>query len=294
MSLTSLPKHQPHHKKAYGGHHRHSKHYLKTYSPYLPLLALVLVGLAVNIFWTSRTGVLGANTNVTASQLLSDTNLERSHSNEDDLALNNKLSAAAQTKANDMVSKNYWSHVTPDGKTPWNFITASGYTYYTAGENLAYGFANAEGVVDGWMNSSEHRANMLSNDFTEVGFGIATAPNFLGHGKTTVVVAMYAEPAIVVDSDTASASTDLPVNIPFHKVARVQLLTHGQAPWSVALVSLVSLLAVAWFLLRHVKAWKRVFVESEEFVIHHKFLDILIVATAVIGFLLTRSAGFIH
>lgn len=259
------------------------------------MLMIVLVGIAVNAFWSSRIGVLGATTNMNASSLLTDTNREREHGNEDDLKLNAELSAAAQAKAQDMVSKGYWAHISPNGTTPWNFISNSGYDYFAAGENLAYGFTNAEATVTGWMNSREHRANLLNQDFTDVGFGIAPADNFMGHGKTTVVVAMYAEPAITSgNAALSSTSTDLPNDGPLHTVARIQLLTNGQAPWSLTLLTLVSLLAIVWFTVRHFKIWKRAVVESEEFVIRHKFLDFLIVATAVASFVLTRSAGFIH
>lgn len=294
MAIGSHPKLQPHHKKARGAHHRHNKHYLKTYSPYLPLLLIVIVGLAINTLWTSRIGVLGASTNLTAVELLQDTNRERTTHNQDGLRLSSKLSAAAQSKANDMVTRNYWSHDTPDGDKPWKFIQRSGYDYYAAGENLAYGFTNSASTITGWMNSQEHRANLLNPDYQEVGFGIMTANNYQGHGKTTIIVAMYAEPSLVSANGFSSANTGIPSDPPMRSVARIQLMTNGEAAWSLALLSLTSILAVAWFITRHVKVWKRVLVESEEFVVHHKMLDILIVATAVTGFVLTRSAGFIH
>jgi uncharacterized protein YkwD len=291
MSLTASPKRPTHHKKMTGEHHRRSKHYLKTYHPYLPLLMLVLVGLAINLFWTSRTSVLGASTNMTSSELLADTNFTRQQNNEDSLALDNKLSAAAQAKANDMAAKNYWAHTSPTGQTPWKFIQNSGYDYFKAGENLAYGFRGPSDTIDGWMNSAEHRANLLSPDFTQVGFGIAPVKQYQGHGPTTIVVAMYGEPSVMSGaSDTASVISD----IPLRNVARVQLLTHGQAPWSLLLVSCISLLAAAWFLWRHSKAWHASWRLGEEFVIEHKLLDVVIVAIAVAGFVLTRSAGFIH
>lgn len=293
MALTThQPKVTPHHKKSRGAHHRQSKHYLKTYYPYLPLLLIVMVGLAVNIFWSARTEVLGATTNLTATSLLTDTNNERLRGHEDQLQLNAKLSAAAQSKANDMAAKNYWSHTSPDGRTPWKFIAASGYDYYTAGENLAYGFSNAENTVAGWMNSREHRDNVLNPDYTEVGFGIVPADNFMGHGRATIVVAMYAEPAIT--SGNAVLASTTATLAPHRNVSRVQLLTQGQAPWSVTIVGLVGLLAAAWFLVRHFKIWKRVVVESEEFVVRHPVLDVLIITIAIAGFVLTRSAGFIQ
>lgn len=297
MALTPKTKRTVpvHHKKRTGEHHKHSKHYLKTYYPYLPLLLIVLVGLAINFIWTSHGQVLGASTNMTSTQLLADTNKDRETAGQEDLRLSSKLSTAAQAKANDMVAKNYWSHTAPNGKTPWNFITASGYQYFSAGENLAYGFPNAETAVEGWMNSAEHRANLLNSSFTEVGFGIAPAKNFQGHGATTVIVAMYAEPSVGLPAGaTTSVSTDQPSDIPMRNIARIQMLTHGQAPWSMALVSFIALIAAFWFLYRHFKIWKRVVVESEEFMMHHKLLDTCIVFVAVTGFVLTRAAGFIH
>ena len=297
MALTTPRKRSEHHKKAAGQHHRQSKHYLKTYHPYLPLLLIVIVGLAINIFWTQRSGVLGATTSLNATQLLTDTNEERATHSKDNLQLDNKLSAAAQSKANDMVAKDYWSHTAPDGTTPWTFIQKSGYDYYEAGENLAYGFANAEDTISGWMNSPEHRANLLNPDYQQVGFGIATAKNFQGKGQTTVIVAMYAEPSFGIEAvvlPTAANTQQPSANIQARKVSRIQILTNGSAAWSSMLVSFVMLAAIAWFLVRHFKIWKRVVRESEEFIVHHKMLDVLIIATAVAGFVLTRTAGFIH
>lgn len=295
MALTVRQKPAHHHKKARGGHHRHSKHYLKTYSPYLPLLFVVIVGLAINTIWTSHTNVLGASTSLSAQQLLDDTNRERTVHSKDSLVLNAKLSSAAQSKANDMASKHYWSHTTPSGETPWKFISRSGYAYYSAGENLAYGFGNSTDTIRGWMNSREHRSNMLNGNYQEVGFGISTAKNFQGQADTTIIVAMYAEPSLNLGgSGFASAATHETAEIPLRTVSRVQLLTGGQAPWSYALITLASFIAAGWFIMRHLKVWHRVLVKSEEFVVHHKLLDFLFIVTAVSGFVLTRAAGFIH
>ena len=194
MALATRPKQPSHHKKRIGQHHRQNKHYFKTYMPYLPLLMIVLVGLAINSVFLAPAKVLGAQTGITVDGLFAGTNQQRSSNGHSALALNSQLNSAAQAKANDMVTRDYWSHNTPDGKTPWTFITAAGYTYQAAGENLAYGFSTSDDVITGWMNSAEHRANILSNSFYDVGFGIATSSNFVGTGPETVVVAMYAAP----------------------------------------------------------------------------------------------------
>jgi uncharacterized protein YkwD len=126
--------------------------------------------------------------------LINCTNIQRKNNNLAELNLNSKLNNAAQAKVNDMVKRDYWAHTLPDGQQPWVFIASAGYQYKTAGENLAYGFDNGADITTGWMNSPAHRENMLNPKFTEVGFGSAYSPNFVGNNGQTVVVAMYAAP----------------------------------------------------------------------------------------------------
>lgn len=139
--------------------------------------------------------VLAYATDTSSAGLLASTNSQRSANGVGTLSIASKLNSAAQAKANDMVTRNYWSHQTPDGEQPWIFIAATGYQYLSAGENLAYGFSNSSATITGWMNSPSHKANLLNAVFTEVGFGIANSPNFVNNGAQTVVVAMYAKPA---------------------------------------------------------------------------------------------------
>ncbi len=67
-----------------------------------------------------------------------------------------------------MQANNYFEHTAPDGTTGWYFIGLTGYDYLTAGENLAASNEDASAVVNGWMNSPGHRANLLNPKFTEV------------------------------------------------------------------------------------------------------------------------------
>lgn len=297
MALTTRTKRPTHHKKLTGHHHRHNKHYLKTYHPYLPMLLLVVIGLAVNVFWTSKLNVLGAATNVTAESLLAGTNAERYRHRQSSLSINQELNAAAQSKANDMVAKNYWSHNAPDGRTPWAFITKAGYDYQAAGENLAYGFTNAEAAVTGWMNSPEHRANLLNNSYQDVGFGIATAKDFRGDGPVTVIVALYGNPtfpgaaAALGRNNILSSAQSAP---PLRSVARIQLLTDGTAPWSAIVITAAAVAAFGMIAVRHWYAWRRMLTNGEAFIVHHKYLDVLFIGIAVAAYVLTRSAGIIH
>jgi uncharacterized protein YkwD len=197
MVLASLPKPSPTVtvKKRHGQHHKVSKQYSKTYWPYLPMLLIVAIGIAVNALWSSPSHVLNYATGVDVTSLLQGTNDQRTAQGLGALALNNVLNKAAQAKANDMAARNYWAHVTPDGKQPWQFMTSAGYSYALAGENLAYGFDTSAEAVAGWMNSPGHRANILKAGYQDVGFGIANSPDFQGDGQQTIIVAMYASPA---------------------------------------------------------------------------------------------------
>lgn len=153
--------------------------------------------------------VLGYATNITVSGLLSETNSERSAAGKASLKNHSKLNASAQAKANHMISENYWAHTAPDGTTPWYWFDWAGYDYVMAGENLAYGFDTSSGVVNGWMNSPSHRDNMLNGAFEDVGFGIANGSNYQG-GPNTVVVAHYAEPAVLSGSSGNSSGGSSP------------------------------------------------------------------------------------
>ncbi len=298
MALATRPKPTAHHKKRQGAHHRHSKNYLKAYWPYIPMLGIVGLGIAINSFWYGQQQVLGAHNDYSSNSLLNLTNATRSKAEEPALTLSPQLTAAAQAKANDMVSHDYWSHNSPDGQTPWTFITAAGYNYQLAGENLAYGFTNASATVTGWMNSPEHRANILNAQYQNVGFGIASSPNFQGKGPVTVVVAEYAEPVgsvanitfTVPDHAPQTTSTELSAK----PVARIQLLTGGRATWSALALSAIAGAALTLFLIRHGFRLRRLITQGEMFVVHHPLLDITFVFIFTAGFVLTRASGIIR
>lgn len=87
------------------------------------------------------------------------------------LELNENLNKSAAIKCNDMVTRNYWGHDSPDGKKPWDFIKP--FTQYKeAGENLAKSLSSAKIATDAWMNSETHKANLLKPTFTDVGYAV--------------------------------------------------------------------------------------------------------------------------
>lgn len=138
------------------------------------------------------TNVLGFATDISVDKLFQLTNEERGKNSLTTLTYNDKLSAAAYQKAQDMFAKNYWAHFSPDGKTPWDFILNSGYSYEYAGENLAKNFLFSDGVVSAWMNSPSHRENILKSNYTDVGFAIVNGT--LNGEQTTLVVQMFGKP----------------------------------------------------------------------------------------------------
>jgi len=171
--------------------------------------------------------VLGISTNITSEQLIALVNQKREENGLSALSISSELSTAAQNKAKDMFTKNYWAHNSPDGKTPWVFFKDANYNYVYAGENLARGFNTSEEVTNTWMASPDHRANMLSQNYTEVGFAVETGKL---NGEDTVLVveelgsrAIAAVPPQKIAEKTVqtSATKELAVNIENLETPRV-------------------------------------------------------------------------
>jgi uncharacterized YkwD family protein len=93
------------------------------------------------------------------------------------LKLNLELSKVARFKSEDMRDKNYFSHTSPTYGSPFDMMTSFGIKYTAAGENIAMGQPTAAEVMKAWMNSPGHKANILSEDFTEIGVGVAKDEN---------------------------------------------------------------------------------------------------------------------
>lgn len=94
------------------------------------------------------------------------------------LAANWELSRVARYKSQDMRDNGYFSHNSPTYGTPFQMLSAFGLSYRTAGENIAKGYASPQAVVNGWMNSSGHRANILNASYTQIGVGYVSGGNY--------------------------------------------------------------------------------------------------------------------
>lgn len=151
---------------------------------------------------TNFPSVLGISVDVSAQELLLLVNQKRQEQGLLPLNLNDQLSNAALSKAKDMFAKNYWSHNSPDGTTPWYFIKSQGYNYTYAGENLARGFTTSKDTIDAWMASSTHKENILSENYQDVGFAIMQG-KLLGE-ETVLVVEIFGNSGRPIARQTVS------------------------------------------------------------------------------------------
>ncbi|MFE7773533.1 sigma-70 family RNA polymerase sigma factor [Streptomyces sp. NPDC057445] len=108
----------------------------------------------------------------TADQVIALVNTERSKAGCGPVSNNDKLATAAGNHSADMAARDFFDHTNPDGKDPGDRITATGYRWSTYGENIARGQQTPASVMDSWMNSPGHRANILNCSFKEMGVGI--------------------------------------------------------------------------------------------------------------------------
>ncbi|MFX3623053.1 MAG: CAP domain-containing protein [Ectobacillus sp.] len=119
--------------------------------------------------------------NVSADSMLMEvvrlTNEQRRRNGLSDLTVDITLANVAQTKAVDMANKGYFSHTSPTYGSPFTMMKSFGVTYTAAGENIAKGQRSAQQVVDDWMNSPGHRANILNANYTHIGVGHTTNQN---------------------------------------------------------------------------------------------------------------------
>lgn len=125
------------------------------------------------------------------------TNEERQANNLQTLTTNPVLVKAAEMKAQDMATKSYFAHTSPEGKTPWYWLDLVGYKYQYAGENLAINFSDSKDVTNAWMDSPTHRANIVKDKYTEVGTGVATG--MYQERETVFVAQVYANPRKVIE-----------------------------------------------------------------------------------------------
>jgi uncharacterized YkwD family protein len=106
------------------------------------------------------------------------TNAERAKQGLAPLKLDEELSKVAKEKSKDMKANNYFSHNSPTYGSPFDMMKKFGIQYNTAGENIAQGQQSPEEVVNAWMNSEGHRANIMNANYTLIGVGHVAEGNY--------------------------------------------------------------------------------------------------------------------
>jgi len=169
------------------------------------VIIIELVFLVQVLFVFDKTNFLAS---VLPGVLVQNTNESRLNNNAGPLFVNDLLQKAAELKAQDMALQGYFAHNSPDGKTPWYWLDQVGYRYSYAGENLAVNFFESADISIAWMNSPSHRANIIKQDYTEIGIGIASG---FFEGKSSVfVVQFFGKPNLINTERIVSDSSTLP------------------------------------------------------------------------------------
>lgn len=182
-------------------HHTHHRlsHILLSFGFFVALISSLLLA-------TVQTKIFA----IGSGEIFTLSNTQRTNNGLSSFTFNSQLASAAQQKAEHMKNNNYFEHTAPDGTTGWTFINASGYSYQSAGENLAATNETSEAVVDGWMNSPGHRANLLSSTFSEVGYGVIYVGNWQEFSDVYFVVALYGQPTNSASPSPAPQPTPEP------------------------------------------------------------------------------------
>ncbi|MBI3337468.1 MAG: hypothetical protein HY005_02495 [Candidatus Staskawiczbacteria bacterium] len=178
---------------------------------YIVIFLLILRIISVVVFINFPKNIFFAD--ITKTVLVSLINQERSSLGFDPLIENQKLNEAALLKAKDILEKDYFSHQSPSGITPWYWFLKTGYIYKYAGENLAIGFLNSEDVYEAWANSVSHKENMINPNYKEIGTAVLTG-DYKGN-NATVVVQLFGSPEatndkpIVLTAPTAAETIEI-------------------------------------------------------------------------------------
>ncbi|MGI5827894.1 MAG: CAP domain-containing protein [Patescibacteria group bacterium] len=178
-------------------------------SPFLSgfLLIVFLIFQVFLNYLNFNTRVLGATINLDASEIINLVNQKREEAGLKPLKTNEQLTKAAENKLLDMFQFGYWDHFSPAKRPPWTFILDSGYDYHYAGENLAKDFTDTEALVEAWLNSAPHKANILSDKYEDI--GVAIAQGKLNGKHTVLVVQMFGTPFKLEDYEALKQNSKL-------------------------------------------------------------------------------------
>jgi uncharacterized protein YkwD len=153
-------------------------------------LRALLVLVAATTLTTAALADEGSSNEITAANVLRLMNEYRADQGLAPLRDDQVLDLAAGDRMRHMEEESFWSHDSPTGMRPFHWLDQRRYPYRTAGENLAYGFETARLLVQSWMESRGHRANILSPDYEECGIAIIDGST-LGPATGKSIVVMF-------------------------------------------------------------------------------------------------------
>lgn len=169
----------------------------------LSLLVIALFTLTTNFYAYALGGGVEAN------ELISLVNNYRKENGLASLRLDPELTIAAEARVRNMLEEGYFAHTSPSGKKLDDWLGEAAYRYTIAGENIAYGYVEAQNVFNGWVASAGHRENLLRDSFTET--GIASISGYYKGKIVTFTVQIFGNPKISSDP----AQTYQPILTPF-------------------------------------------------------------------------------
>ncbi|MBQ1412018.1 MAG: hypothetical protein IIY93_02375 [Clostridia bacterium] len=208
---------------------RRLMHMKRKYSALFLAMALVITaaGSPISAGWQScaAAGYSSTAEADSAQRVAALVNQARAANGLSPLRYSERLSEAALVRARELPS--LFSHTRPDGTSCFTAISQAGISYRTAGENIAYGQRSADEVMEAWMNSAGHRANILGKDFAYIGVGVFYQNGTYYWTQFFAASDDLSGEIVTTASTTADASTTAPSMTTTVPVSTVSTATPG-------------------------------------------------------------------
>ena len=151
----------------------------------------------------------GERDSITVESVLHSMNAQRLAEGLHPLVIDERLAAAASDRMRHMEEEAYWSHESPAGLTPFVWVRMRAYDFRKVGENLAAGFETSQVLMDSWMESPGHRANIISPDYEDCGIAIIDGST-RGPARGRSVVVLFGEKRVTVEAVVTRTVQRLP------------------------------------------------------------------------------------
>lgn len=166
------------------------------------------------------------------------------------LTPNSVLAQAAEYKARDMIEHDYFAHTSPTGVEPWFWFQKAGYQYKAAGENLAINYTDVREQHTAWMQSETHRANILGEQYQEI--GVAVVSGIIDGKDSLITVEFFGTPFVhVADQVSMRATEELVAALPLEVGQQLVAWSQDALPF-VLMLLYVTLLISAFLILARV------------------------------------------